>query len=327
MKNQSLIDLLETYLGKSQKTNKEEEILFFCPKCCSGHFKPYPSTWKPHFAVNIFRGLAHCWVCEFGISAKLEETSSNALKRMLRVLGYTEIKLEDERFIEDRDIDHLFEKLQEIKETVKIQDHYKKIYKYRDSFMYKIGYNFLKRRNISDDDMIKYDIRYSVVSQRILFPSYNNNFELNYFVTRTVYDNVFPKYINCITKKTGVIFNEFLIDWKKELFLTEGIFDYISIKRNATPLLGCQLSKNSELFKKLIKYRTPVNLLLDHDMRKRTFKTVKFLSSYGINTKYFDWKNLDKDIDEFSEEDREFFLTHNIKENDIESEILFSLTS
>ncbi len=320
------LDDISKYLGDFEIKN--EEAMFFCPRCTANYIVPFPTEWKPKFYVNIITGRYHCWVCDLGGSPLIGETPSNCLKRLLRKLGHTEIVLEDSRYLSERNIDNLFnEPAAYVPPQVKIADHYKKIYKFKNSFMYKSGYDFLKRRNITDDDMIKYDIRYSIVTQRVLFPSYDERFVLNYFVTRTIHKNVFPKYVNCVNRKNDIIFNEFMIEWNKELFLTEGVFDCISLRKNAVPILGCQLSRHSLLFKRILKHHTPINLILDYDMKAKMFRIAKFLSGYGIIVKFFDWKELKKDIDEFSEEEREFFLTHNIKEYDFENEILFSLTS
>ena len=38
--------------------------------------------------------------------------------------------------------------------------------------------------------------------------------------------------------KTNFIFNEHFVDWNKPLFLVEGVFDAIMLRRNAVPILG-----------------------------------------------------------------------------------------
>ena len=49
------------------------------------------------------------------------------------------------------------------------------------------------------------------------------------------------KYLNPITSKEDIIFNEDKIDWNKNLFLVEGVFDSLFIP-NSIPMLGKVMS-------------------------------------------------------------------------------------
>ena len=55
----------------------------------------------------------------------------------------------------------------------------------------------------------------------------------------------------------NIIFNELYLDFDKEITIVEGIFDAMKAE-NAVPILGSTLSENSVLFKKIIKYDTPI---------------------------------------------------------------------
>ena len=65
--------------------------------------------------------------------------------------------------------------------------------------------------------------------------------------------------------KKQIIFNELNIKWDEELTIVEGPFDLTKSNFNTTCLLGSSLNESYELFKKIVKNKTPVLLGLDPD--------------------------------------------------------------
>jgi DNA primase len=88
------------------------------------------------------------------------------------------------------------------------------------------------------------------------------------------------------SRKEDVIFNELFITWEEPIVLVEGIFDCLSVNRNAIPLLGSSLSDKSMLFKKIMHYKPDVILMLDNDNPGKfgTTKAGELLVNYGIKT-------------------------------------------
>jgi DNA primase len=76
---------------------------------------------------------------------------------------------------------------------------------------------------------------------RIIVPSYNAEGQLNYFVARS-WTNKKMKYKNPTAQKDEIIFNEGLIDWNKDIFLVEGVFDSFFLE-NPIVMLGKKMSR------------------------------------------------------------------------------------
>ena len=110
--------------------------------------------------------------------------------------------------------------------------------------------NYLYSRGITDEMIEKYDIGYTVsgdYAYRIIVPSYNEDGYLNYFVSRAWVPKKM-KYKNPSVPKEEIIFNESRVDWTKDIYLCEGVFDAFFLP-NPIPMLGKFLSTN--LFQKL----------------------------------------------------------------------------
>ena len=103
---------------------------------------------------------------------------------------------------------------------------------------------------------------------------------MNYFIGRHFYGGKF-KYRNPPISKDVVGF-ELFINWDEPIILCEGVFDAISIKRNAIPLLGKNIP--SALLEKIInKNIDKVYLALDADARSEILKITEMFSKYNID--------------------------------------------
>ena len=123
-----------------------------------------------------------------------------------------------------------------------------------------------------------------------MFPSYDDNETLNYYVSRSIRPDEKMKYKNATIPKKDVIFNEHLIEWDKELFLVEGVFDAIISRKNAIPILGSSINEEFKLFRKVIKNKTDVVIALDADARKKSLALANKFIKFGINVRFIDWK-------------------------------------
>ena len=238
-KTEVLVDLLRDVLGhEKQHYDSKKQISFDCPVCAAE--KGVEGDGKGNLEINYFRGVYKCWACAEthgtqGVLGKLfdkfgtkkqkqiwdllkpeEEGEKEKPKIYLRLpQGYTKFKDSNIRFIPHRE-----------------------------------AINYLYSRGITDEMIEKYDIGYTVsgdYAYRIIVPSYNEDGYLNYFVSRAWVPKKM-KYKNPSVPKEEIIFNESRVDWTKDIYLCEGVFDAFFLP-NPIPMLGKFLSSN--LFQKL----------------------------------------------------------------------------
>jgi DNA primase len=141
---------------------------------------------------------------------------------------------------------------------------------------------FLKKRNITHEDIVKYNIGFCYdgpYKDRVIIPSYDENGNINYFIARAFIDGV-QKYKNPPIDAKSAIGWELYINWDAPIILCEGMFDALTIKRNVIPLFGKII--HEKLMKKLV--RSTVNriyIALDPDAIKNALKYAQELMTYG----------------------------------------------
>jgi len=191
--------------------------------------------------------------------------------------------------------------------------------------MFAEAISYLYSRGLTDEDFIKYKVHYSILENKILFPSYDGNEELNYYVIRSADPNATFKYQNSDNPKTHIIFNEHMIKWDEPLYIVEGVFDYISCRQNAVPILGSILTSNHKLYKQIVKHQTPVVFALDSDANKKMFKSIENIIMYNDHVSYIDWGDEVRDISEMGENDFAHYVTDHKVEYDMTSQIISRL--
>jgi Toprim-like/DNA primase catalytic core, N-terminal domain len=83
-------------------------------------------------------------------------------------------------------------------------------------------------------------------SNRVIIPFYNFSGKVFYFQARALSDVSQPKYLNCKNLDSRNILLPFEYDSDEPLYITEGVFDALSLKAiglNATTTLSCSVSK------------------------------------------------------------------------------------
>lgn len=157
---------------------------------------------------------------------------------------------------------------------------------------------YLKGRGITEDDILKYSIGYceeGEYSGRIIIPSYDAAGKVNFFIARTIFDEVKPKYKNPPFSRDIIPFDMF-INWEEPIILAEGGFDIISIKRNVIPLLDKVMQP--ELMKKILDSKCKkVYLALDTDAIKQLLQYAELLLNEGKQVYTVDFKGY-KDANE-----------------------------
>ena len=264
MINELLVNLVNTVLGTSKRTARGNQA-YHCPFC--NHHKP---KLEVNFTENK-KGYNpwHCWVC--GKKGK-------TIKGLFKLL-----KAPSDKFIELNKLVKTGSEVEEVivQNIVELPKEFKPILNNPD-ITAKRAYNYLRNRNISDDDIIKYNIGYcnfGRYANMVIIPSYDKDGTLNYFTGRSFEKDPFIKYRNPECSRDIIPF-ELFINWDSPLVLCEGPFDAIAIKRNAIPLLGKNIQ--SSLLKRIVQSTVKkIYIALDTDAIKQALKHCEYLLNQG----------------------------------------------
>mgnify|MGYP003675918245 CR=1 FL=1 len=144
------------------------------------------------------------------------------------------------------------------------------------------AYSYLKKRNITTQDILKHNIGYcdyGRYSNMIIIPSYDEYGKLNYFTARSFEKDPYIKYRNPDAPRDIIPF-ELFINWDLPIILCEGPFDAMAIKRNAIPLFGKNIQ--SSLMKKLVESKVKkIYVALDNDAMIQALKFCEQLLNVG----------------------------------------------
>ena len=101
---------------------------------------------------------------------------------------------------------------------------------------------------------------------RLIIPFLNADNKMFYFQARGLTPMAYPKYLNCKNLKMSQVLYPFNYDLFDPLYITEGVFDCLALRRmgfNATTTLSCHVSK--EQMSQLKFYRGPLVVAYDSD--------------------------------------------------------------
>ena len=290
MINYDLLHLLEQVLGKGRKTSGDNYSFF----------SPFVSHYKPNLEINLApnsknQNFWHCW-----ISNEKGRTIQSLFKRIRVDRQHYETLnriLKTKALHTWKDSTKKEEKLRLPQEFVRLTD-FGSIRDITIAMQIKQALSYLKSRGILSTDIFRYNIGYcpnGTYGGRIIVPSYDENLKLNFFVSRTIFEDVNSKYKNPPISKNVIGFQS-LINWDEPITLVEGVFDAISARFNPIPLFGKIVQP---LLKEKILIRKPPKVIvaLDSDAIKDSIKICEWLISNGIKTSMV--KLPDKDINEF----------------------------
>jgi len=302
------LDILAQHLG-NYKTMAGANHYFECPSC---HHRNNKLT------VNVEKAVWNCFHC--GIKGR----SFIYLLKLAGVSNPNQYKkiFNEETKINIEDIDSIFGKEIIKEKKLAFPRGYENLFRNIEKAFYKPAVEYLLKRGLGKEDILKYNIHYSVSEQRILFPSYDREHNLNYYVARTIQPLEKYKYKNANASKREVIFNEHLVNWGKPLYIVEGIFDAILSRKNAVPILGSNVGKGSLLFRRLLQNNTQVIIALDADAKKKMVRMISELNKYNIPVTYVDWRSEERDIAEMgSAKFEEIVTSGSVKSFTFEDEI------
>jgi DNA primase len=259
-----LFDVLGSYRRISS------EILFFCPSC---------QHHKQKLSVNIHKNAFKCWVCDY---------RGKNIRRLVRRFGtYSQLsrwdqisgRVDYDKFTEDLFADN---KETEKPQKLKLPDAFESLSNPKLPFTANRAYKYLLSRGIDKYDILRWKMGYCLTGEyrnRIVVPSFDEDGDINYFVSRTFTGDSY-KYKNPKASK-NIVFNELFVDWDSDLILVEGVFDAV-IAGNSVPVLGSTLRPDSKLIKKIVYHDTPVYLAFDEDAQKKENQVISMLSKYDV---------------------------------------------
>jgi len=272
------LSFLKKVFGDYELDRKQENGIFRCPSCGTG-------TKKKKFYINLESWKCHCWSCNL---------KGRTVLPALRKYGTRE------------DVSYFTEKLcgnkrqnisessqEEVNNNVRLPDGFLFLGDFKKSLDPDIRscIKYLYSRGLSESDIWRYRIgtsRYGKFRRRVIFPSFDIDGDLNFFVSRSIDSSVKRKYINSNVNKKLIVFNDIDIDWSREVTLVEGPFDMIKAGDNSTCMLGSSLSDDYFLFSKIVSNKSPVLLALDSDMKKKEQDIARLLVLYGCEVRILD---------------------------------------
>jgi len=259
---QRILEILKSLLGYAYPIR--DEYKFHCPFC---HHR------KPKLQLNILSQKWNCWVCSakgrslFSLARKL-----NAPKSTLDVLSVYSKNTNTSKHI------HVDED-----PIILLPREYISLETPSNDIDYNMAFNYIKKRNISYEDIVKYNIGFcpiGIYKGRIIIPSYDSSGQLNYFIARSYYPYESFKYKNPPISKNVIVF-DLQINWNEPITLCEGVFDAIAIKRNSIPLLGKNIP--IKLYDKIIQEKVrKISIALDDDAKDDSLRIANRLMREGI---------------------------------------------
>jgi DNA primase len=268
LQQSELQGLLDKALKEPGRLRKGANLQYYCPFC--QHRKR-----KLEICLDAPRKW-HCWVCHakghgiknLFIKMNVDASLFNELDRLgLKESEYRPIKQEGQRPV------------------LMLPNEFISLAANDGSRAYRQAIRYAMKRGITPYDVIKYNLGYCTEGRwrdRIIFPSYDIDNNLNFFTGRSYYENVYLKYDNCDAEKDIIGF-ENMVDFNYPISLVEGPLDAIAVKRNVIPLFGTYLSNKLQLA--LAIHKPEVNIVLDPDAVKLSLGIAEFLLSNNISTK------------------------------------------
>lgn len=264
-----------------------QEYLFWCDFCPDMHH-------RPKLSINFQKGKYKCWICE---------ARGNNLYYLVKKFGTFSVQqqwLEITNQEDITDFEVIFfgkQEKQKIETKVELPKEFVSLSKLKGP-EYVQAQQYLIGRGLTRYDIIRWRIGCCLsgyYKDRIIFPSFDENGSLNYFVARTFKKSGFPTYKNPKISK-NIVFCELDLDWRKDVLLVEGVFDFWD-KENCVPLLGSSLTQKSVLLDKMAENGTCVYVALDKDAKHKTLKMLQLFLSYGLCVYLVDTRGF-KDVGE-----------------------------
>jgi DNA primase len=229
-----LVELLTEFLGDyKQHYESKFQIAFNCP-VCSEEKGLDDGDGKGNLEINYSKHVYKCWACSEthgtqGPLGKLfDQYATKGQKKVYNLIKPEELKQEDIK-----------------RPKLRLPEGYTTFQDSNPRFIpHMEAYRYLQSRGITDEMIERFKIGYTVsgdFAYRIIVPSFNKEGVLNYFTARSFVPKKM-KYKNPSVPKDEIIFNESLIDWDKDIYVCEGVFDSFFLD-NPIVMLGKKMSE------------------------------------------------------------------------------------
>jgi hypothetical protein len=265
--------------GDVKHLHHSEQIQANCPKCQQREGLLYPDG-RYNLEINTRIRKFHCWKCE-------APPFKGNLGRLIKILGgqsdYERYKELAGTFFDynSKGDEKEFEIIKLPKEFISFKNLDVDNPEHMEAYYY-----LVLERKIPKELIEKYTMGFCTEGyyrNRVILPSYDDEGELNYFISRT-YKNAKPPYLNPKANRDSIIFNEYLINWDSTVILLEGGFDFFAIPINTIPLLGKELT--SGLFFKLKKHKPHIVIVLDPDAFNDSIRIYDQLNAIYFGEEY-----------------------------------------
>jgi DNA primase len=262
MVNELLVNIVNSVLGIGKRTARGNQA-YVCPFC---HHH------KPKLEINFTENKEgnnpwQCWVC--GKKGKTIRSLFKQIQVSPEILSQLKPLVKSRNNIEDIVISNLVELPKEFKQ-------------FDNTIISKHALAYLKKRNITQHDILKYNIgycEYGLYNKMIIIPSYDTTGKLNYFTARSFEKDPYVKYRNPEVSRDIIPF-ELFINWDLPIILCEGPFDAIAIKRNVIPLFGKNIQPS--LMKKIVTSKVQkIYIALDNDAISKALEFCELLLNEG----------------------------------------------
>ena len=289
------ISLLTRSFGSIEVCRDDTNVTALCPICAK------QGSSKKKLSIRLDDGRYHCWVCGskgrsvIQLIKKYHPSFVDEAKKYFKIKGKGFDLFGEEEATESPE------------ERVEVPENFRLLGTLLDSKNpdVRATIQYCASRGLGLRDLWYYKLGISSearFSRRVIIPSFDDAGVINFYSGRSIDKVRRMKYLNASIQKTKIIFNEINIDWSKELALVEGPFDLMKCNENSTCLLGSQLSRESKLFRQIVRNQTPVVLALDPDAIQKTHKIAAELSSFGVHVKLADIPE-DKDVGDMTHEE------------------------
>ena len=278
MVNQLLVTLVNSVLGSGKPTARNN-YAYHCPFC---HHH------KPKLEVNLTENREgknpwHCWACD---------ARGTTIYQLFKKTNASSDKIAEANSLISSSKPKEYKKSNT---TIRLPDEFISLSNGElNDITAKHAKAYLNKRNISKYDILKYNIGYcnkGLYANMIIIPTYDEDGRLNYFTARSFEKEPYIKYRNPSVSR-NIIPNEHLINWNLPIILCEGLFDAISIKRNAIPLLGKNIQSN--LMKKIVtSVVNKIYIALDKDAMKQALRFCENLMAEGKEVYLVDMQDKD----------------------------------
>jgi DNA primase len=225
-----LLELIEDVLGEPKKTYEtRNQYGYDCPNCMDIKGMENGDN-KGNLEINLNKFVYHCWSCDISgpLGRIFDDYGTKAQKKVYDLIKPEELKQEDIK-----------------RPKLRLPEGYTTFQDSNPRFIpHMEAYRYLQSRGITDEMIERFKIGYTVsgdFAYRIIVPSFNKEGVLNYFTARSFVPKKM-KYKNPPVPKDEIIFGENNIDWERDIYVCEGVFDSFFLD-NPIVMLGKKISE------------------------------------------------------------------------------------